>query len=78
MQMKTDTSTTLKVEIPHVFSNARKSLGITQIQLSRETGIAQCDISRIETGQANPSIRTLTRLAAGMGMNIKLELLPLE
>jgi len=38
--------------------------------------MAQCDISRMETGQANPSIKTLKRLAAGMDMNISIEFLP--
>jgi len=56
--------------------SARKSKGLTQVQLSQKTGIAQCDISRMETGQANPSIKTLKRLAAGMDMNISIEFLP--
>jgi len=56
--------------------SARKSKGLTQVQLSQKTGIAQCDISRMETGQANPSIKTLKRLAAGMDMNINIEFLP--
>jgi len=60
-----------------VLCTARKSVGLTQTQLSEKTGIAQCDISRIESGKANPSMKTLKRLAAGMGMHIKLELLPI-
>ena len=63
-------------EINRAIAEARKSAGITQTQLSQKTGISQCDISRIETGQANPSIKTLKRVAAGLNMCIKLELLP--
>jgi len=63
-------------EINRVIAEARKSRGITQTQLSQKTGISQCDISRIETGQANPSVKTLKRVAAGLNMCIKLELLP--
>ena len=37
------------------------------------TGIAQADISKLERGNANPSLRTLQRLAAGMGMNVRIE-----
>ena len=55
---------------------ARKRVGMTQVQLSQKTGIAQCDISRIETGAANPSIKTIKRLAAGMDMCVKMEFLP--
>ena len=56
--------------------DARQQSGLTQKDLSERTGIAQGDISRIERGNANPSIRTLQRLAAGMGMILKLEFLP--
>lgn len=56
--------------------DARKKNGLTQQQLAERTGIAQADISKLETGSANPSIRTLQRLAAGMGMTLKIEFLP--
>lgn len=57
--------------------DARKHSGLTQKQLAERTGIAQSDISKLENGNANPSLRTLKRLAAGMGMKIKLEFSPL-
>ncbi len=53
--------------------DARKESGMTQKQLADKTGITQADISRLESGNANPSLRTLQRLAAGMGMRIRLE-----
>lgn len=49
---------------------------LTQKELSERTGIAQSDISKLERGNANPSLRTLRRLAAGMGMKLKLEFVP--
>lgn len=55
---------------------ARRASGMTQKELSDLTGIAQGDISRLETGNANPSLRTLQRLAEGMGMRLKLEFVP--
>ena len=58
--------------------DARKESGLTQQQLSEKTGIAQGDISKIEKGEANPSLRTLKRLASGMGMRLKLEFLPVD
>ncbi len=57
--------------------DARKNTGLTQKQLSDKTGIDQSDISRIESGEANPSLKTLKRLAAGMDMRLRLEFLPL-
>ncbi|WP_283606904.1 helix-turn-helix domain-containing protein [Faecalispora anaeroviscerum] len=56
--------------------DARKSTGITQKQLAEITGIAQGDISKLENGSANPSLRTLQRLAAGMGKKLKIEFVP--
>ena len=52
---------------------ARKSAGLTQKQLAERTGIAQSDISKLETGNANPSLTTLRRLATGMGKQLKIE-----
>lgn len=56
--------------------DARKASGLTQKDLAEKTGIAQGDISKLENGSANPSLRTLQRLADGMGMKLKLEFVP--
>ncbi|MBQ2861108.1 MAG: helix-turn-helix transcriptional regulator [Peptococcaceae bacterium] len=58
--------------------SGRESANITQKELAEKTGIAQADISRIENGNGNPSIRTLQRLANGMGMALKIEFVPLS
>ncbi|MBQ2592792.1 MAG: helix-turn-helix transcriptional regulator [Candidatus Riflebacteria bacterium] len=56
--------------------DARHKSGLTQKELSEKTGITQADISRLEKGNANPSLRTLRRLAAGMGMNLEIKFVP--
>ena len=56
--------------------DARRKTGLTQKQLAERTGIAQSDISKFETGGGNPSLRTLQRLAAGMGMVLHIEFRP--
>ncbi len=56
--------------------DARMASGLTQKDLAEKTGIAQADISRLENGNANPSLKTLQRLAEGMGMKLKLEFVP--
>ena len=55
---------------------ARNEKAMTQKQLADLTGIPQADISRLENGSANPSLKTLQRLADGMGMKLKLEFVP--
>lgn len=56
--------------------DARKRCNMTQKELAERTGIDQSDISKIETGNANPSLSTLKRLAEGMDMILKLEFVP--
>lgn len=65
-------------DIINAMIEARKSLKMTQKDLSEATGITQADISRIENGTRNPSIEMVKRLAAGMGMRLKLEFIPLD
>ena len=55
---------------------ARKECHMTQKELAEKTGINQADISKIETGNANPALSTLKRLAEGMGMVLRLESIP--
>ena len=58
--------------------DARTAAGLTQKQLAERSGLHQADISKLENGNANPSLRTLQRLAAGMNMQHKIEFLPIK
>ena len=51
---------------------ARRKRNLTQQELAERTGIAQTEISRIESGSRNPSIKVLQRLADGMGMYLQI------
>ena len=61
-----------------IVSNARRQKGLTQKDLSAKTGIAQSDISRLEQSNANPSVRTLERIASGLGMQLHIEFVPVD
>ena len=52
---------------------ARVQAGLTQKQLADMTGISQADISRLERGTANPSIKTLQRVATALGRKVQIE-----
>lgn len=56
--------------------DARMSQNLTQKELAERTGINQADISKLENGTRNPSLKLLKRLAEGMGMTLKLEFIP--
>jgi transcriptional regulator with XRE-family HTH domain len=60
-------------DIIQAMIDARRSMNITQKELSERTGVTQADISRIENGTRNPSLNMMKRLAEGMGMVLKLE-----
>lgn len=64
-------------QIINAMLDARKEKNLTQKELSELTGIAQADISKLENGTANPSVKTLQRLANGMGMTVKIEFVPI-
>lgn len=56
--------------------DARNTRGMTQKELSERTGIAQAEISRLENGTRNPSIKLLQRLADGMDMILNVSFTP--
>lgn len=63
----------LEYDIIQAMIDARNEQNLTQKELSARTGITQADISRIENGTRNPSLKMLKKLARGLGMQIKLE-----
>ena len=63
-------------QIMRAVIEGRDERDLTQKQLAEVTGITQADISRFENGTGNPSLRTLKRLAEGLGMSLKVEFVP--
>ncbi|MCR5322531.1 MAG: helix-turn-helix transcriptional regulator [Lachnospiraceae bacterium] len=51
---------------------------MTQEELAKATGISQADISRLERGTGNPSIKTLQRVARALKMALKIEFVPYQ
>ena len=51
----------------------RKSLGLTQQQLSKRSGVPQSDISKIESGKANATGLTLSKMVNAMGHTLRIE-----
>ncbi|MFP5528212.1 helix-turn-helix domain-containing protein [Peptococcus simiae] len=62
----------VEFQIIKAMLDGRSEQQVTQSELSRLTGIAQGDISKIENGSANPSVKTLSRLASGLGKKLKI------
>ena len=62
-----------EMDVIRAIVEARTSQNLTQKELAERTGINQADISKLENGNANPSIKTLQRLAAALGKTLKIE-----
>lgn len=51
---------------------ARRELNMTQKELAAKSGIPQANISRLETGNANPNLSTLKCLAEAVGKTLQI------
>ena len=68
----------LKIEftIIQTIIDARRKYNLTQNELSKRTGITQADISRLENGSSNPTIKLLQKLADGLDMDLEIRFVP--
>lgn len=61
-----------EMDVIRAMIDARIKNNLTQKELAARTGIDQADISKLENGTRNPSLKLLKRLAHGMGMQLKI------
>ncbi len=54
--------------------SARNKQGITQAELAQRAGTKQSNISRLESGNYNPSLDFLSKVAECLGMQLHIEL----
>lgn len=65
-----------ELAVMRAIADARAEQNLTQKQVAERTGIAQTEISKLENGTRNPSIKLLQRLADGLGYTLKIEFVP--
>ena len=51
----------------------RRNAGLSQVELASKAGIDQSDLSKIEKGFANPSIKQITRVLSVLNQKITIE-----
>lgn len=61
-------------EIIRQIIKARAEQNITQKELANKIGIKQSNISRLESGNYNPSLDFLQKVAEGLGKQLHIEL----
>lgn len=65
---------TIREELIVQYIKYRKMKHLTQDQLATSMGIKRPNISRFETGQSNPTLDLLVKMAECMDLDIKVEL----
>lgn len=63
----------LKYQLMIMVLKDRNEQNLTQSDLAERTGLRQSNISRIENGQAMPSITTLSKIAHGLGKQLQIK-----
>lgn len=61
-------------ELAERVREARERLGVTQAELAARIGSTQPAIARLEAGGVTPSLVTLRRIAAALGLELIVEL----
>lgn len=67
----------LTTRIAYGVFSARTKAGLSQKQLAERTHIDQADISKIESGKANPSLNTIERIFNALGKTLDFTVSPL-
>ena len=60
------------------YIRCRKNQGMTQAELAKRAGIPRTNITRFESGNYNPSLEMLVRIAAALGMTLQVQLMAKE
>ena len=64
-----------RYEIISQIIEARKEKNMTQEDLAKRIGTQKSNISRLESGNYNPSLDFLVKVAQGLGKELKLQLM---
>lgn len=64
------------VEVGAKLAQARARAGITQEELASRSGLSQVVVSLVECGKANPTVKTLGKLAEGLGARLAISFEP--
>lgn len=62
----------LEYKIIEQIVNERVKQGLTQEDLAVKTNIPQANISRLENGNLNPSVKFLEKIACGLGKKLEI------
>lgn len=64
----------ISMKIAYQVRTLRKELGLTQKELAQRMGNNQSNISKLESGTYNPSLKFMINLAKSLGKKLKITL----
>lgn len=64
----------IRKEVIEQYVTCRKGRRMTQDELAKRTGISRPNISRFESGNYNPSLEMMVRMAAALDMTLDVKL----
>ena len=67
-----DDTDILNIVIGYQIKEKRLQKEMSQEELAKKAGIDQSDLSKIERGTLNPSVKMLKKIAQGLGLKLKL------
>lgn len=67
-----------EMDVIRAILDARLEQNLTQKELAAKTGINQADISKLENGTKNPTLKLLKKLASGLGMELQISFVPMQ
>lgn len=59
-------------EVMRRIVEARKDTGMTQAELAEACGMKPANLCRLENGNGNPSVATLSKIARGLGRKLEI------
>lgn len=62
--------TNFRVAVITAITHARREQGMSQRELEEKSGVKQSTIARVERGQTQPTVDTLMKLLAPLGMTL--------
>ena len=63
-------------DIAKALNSIRRKLSLTQRELAQKAGIKQPQLARIESGKQSPRLETLASIAASVGYELDIKLVP--